>query len=881
MSDGLVRPHRVPRLARGIDHAESVNSAIERLLVARIDGFRTVGEVCADGPFDAVDGLTAVTRLLSSGSIELEEETPGPAFSYFNIDPMNPPADAGKMVPTPKDQTDDADQPTKSGDYFLYMQVDGRTNVDSLASIWGQSVGKTLQGLFELHHRGLVDFSADFKKAHLVTVGGEKERNSELSSESESLFASLALDDFFRAEIWELIPAINSDADMMRLDVERTEGYPLALVDGRHTVGEICELSIRSTSETVAFVLYLFHVGLIRLNPPEELEAPVLMPVAPPTPTPLPELVPIVPAPGPAVEAEAPGGFFEMEWDDDGGSEGAGTAAAAEIAGAAEERNVLLTPPPPAPDEGSDSSYDSMPTMRAVTPAGPDFATVTGVHVLPTSYMIPPHVDRGGGSLASLEGEAVAELLGHVESATTGRVTLTAGGAQRSLWLDAGKLVGVTSNQPAEDLGLALFQAGAIPPEAYGGMEAARRMSGRSCEAVILEQGILAEGELSAHSRAQDTEIVRAAAAAEGVVIEAASEDCPPELFRRPQSLAAVLGHAAQQSASAAGEGFSDPYKVVSAPALKVLLVDHQEQYCQARRSCPPGLLDKEQTLFDYFASSDGGRRLGDVLSNSQLGKTKTRRFLYALYVEGYMVFDPSPGLLLEHEGDEEDLADELERQEEKGLFRRLGLHLTATGEDVEAAYARIAPHYDHSTAAGLAGDVAALVRKIREKLDEAFGRLADDAARRVYRDEICGPPRLAFHAEVEFRRGERLLLSPPFTHGGADLGEAQTAARSASAAFASAHDLQPDEPRFLAYLALAQATEANFDSHPARLQRARLSLERAVSAAPDDATVQAVAARFHKDFGSPDTALQFADKARGLAASRPESQPRLKALGI
>ena len=174
------------------------------------------------------------------------------------------------------------------------------------------------------------------------------------------------------------------------------------------------------------------------------------------------------------------------------------------------------------------------------------------------------------------------------------------------------------------------------------------------------------------------------------------------------------------------------------------------------------------------------------------------------------------------------------------------------------------------------------LVRQIREKLDEAFGRLADDAARRACRDETCGGPRLAFHAEVEFRRGERALLGLSGGGGTPSAGSGAEAGVSAAvAAFRSAHDLQPGEPRFLAYLALAEATEANYDSHPSRLQRARLALERAVAAGPEDATVQAVAARFHQDFGNPDTALQFAGKARALAEARPESQPRLRALGI
>ena len=105
--------------------------------------------------------------------------------------------------------------------------------------------------------------------------------------------------------------------------------------------------------------------------------------------------------------------------------------------------------------------------------------------------------------------------------------------------------------------------------------------------------------------------------------------------------------------------------------------------------------------------------------------------------------------------------------------------------------------------------------------------------------------------------------------------------AAEAARGFGVAHDLRPADPRFVAYLALAQATEANFDSHPARLQRARMLLDRALALAPDDATVQAVAARFHQDFGSAEVAEAFASKARVLVADDAQAAPRLKALGL
>ena len=50
---------------------------------------------------------------------------------------------------------------------------------------------------------------------------------------------------------------------------------------------------------------------------------------------------------------------------------------------------------------------------------------------------------------------------------------------------------------------------------------------------------------------------------------------------------------------------------------------------------------------------------------------------------------------------------------------------------------------------------------------------------------------------------------------------------------------------------------------------------------APESATVQAVAARFHQDFGAAEVAEAFVAKALDLVAEDAAAAPRLKALGV
>ncbi len=473
-----------------------------------------------------------------------------------------------------------------------------------------------------------------------------------------------------------------------------------------------------------------------------------------------------------------------------------------------------------------------------------------------------------------MEGPVADAMMEHVDGAMTGRLTIQGAGT-KVLWLVEGQMVAASSDSPGEDLGLYLFQVGVIPPESYGAMEAARRMSGQTVEQVLLDQGLLAEADLRSHAARLDARLARAAAEAQSGELTATVEEPPVDLFRRGQSLGEVLGRVDPSGGSQGG--FSDPYRSMSPAALKVLLVDHDGHHCQVRRPAPAGISPDEAALFEYIDGVAEGRRLADVLANSRLGKTKTRRFLYGLFCESYIIFDPSLGLLRSHDGDADDLADELERQTEVDLFRRLGLHLTAGPEAVEAAYAAIVPHFDQSSVPGADEDVKGSVRAIRARLDEAFATLSDDGERRAYREEWAGEYRLAFHAEVEFRRGERIL----FGDGSEGPTDAQEIAGAAARTFGVAHDLRPADPRFVAYLALAQATEANFDSHPARLQRARMSLDRAVALAPESATVQAVAARFHQDFGAAEVAEAFVAKALDLVAEDAAAAPRLKALGV
>ncbi len=911
---GQVHPHQVIRLASGVDPIVAVHSLEDGLLLARVDGERMAADVCMGGPYDALDALLCLQRLAGEGAIDpvREEEDEGPDLTFFDLDLDDPPPDALTMVPRPT-YAGDAETPTESGDYFLYLQVDGNTDVAHLAAIWGRPVSATLGGLIEFFHRGLASFPESFLDRYLVGGGRDQPASEGLDPTSEALFESLGDDDFFYAAFGPLIPAIDTDADMSRVEVGRTQGFPLALVDGRHTASEICDLSARSRAETVGFLLYLFHVGLVKLLPAEEEEeeepaaadsSPGVdtVPVTPPEPEP--EARAPTPAPTPSTPPAAEDDFLDMEWSDEDES---GYESQPIVTPPPDMRDSqrlfdsqpIVTPPPdaggaapspydsqrlhdsqpivtPPPDVGgaAPSPYDSQrisDSQPIVTPppdaggAGPspyDSQRLSDSQPILTpppaeSYVLPPWVVRdetvpGGPAADVLREQAAAGL--------TGRIEVQMPDGRRTLWLEGGRLVGARSDASREDLGLYLFQAGVLAPEAFGVLEAERRITGNDPVTVLREKGLLAPDALQAQAAGLDAAIVRAVAEAPDARCEVMAGDLPQDLLDNPQDLLDLVG---SEDAAARGGTFTKPYVDVPSGAYRALLDDHAGYYVVVRQEEPPPFDDREVELFGYLAATP--RRLAAALANSPLGRTKTQRFLYALYCEGRCAFDPSPGLQLRPEYDLEDLEDELERQSEADLFRRLGLHFTATGPEVEGAFTRLATHFDSARVAGDSPEAAPMVRQIRAKVDEAFARLAEEGARRDYREERLGPTRIAFHAEVECRRGVQLL------HQGRD--------KEALEAFSRAYDLKPDEPAYMAYRGLAEAGAGKND--PAHRQRGWMAVERALALAPEEARVAAVAAAFHRDHGEESVARQHAERARSLASGEPGSKPFLRALGL
>jgi len=887
---------------------------VDGLLLARVDARRTAAEVCTGGPYDEIEALQALQQLADKGVLEVvpdEPEVRSPSMSFFAVDLDSPPAEVHSMVPFPTDMAD-ADAPSQSGDYFLYMQVDGHTPVEHLAAVWSRPVGETLGALIELVHRGLIGFPDDFNSAFFVSDDPPDDTTGELDPAVEGVLDALAADDFLYAALSSLTPAIDSDADISRISLTRTEGYPLGLVDGRHTIEEVCELSARTRAETAAFLLYLFHVGLIKLLPAESVAAPAAEPAKTITgpveasPDLLAELADYVSGPVEAPEEpleepqeaisyevlddaevlDAAGGeggeadgFMELEWqDDDAESEHAPPLIT--------DSQPILTPPPglteldsqpiltPPPDLSDSDSQPivappTQPRPEQFTPAESkpiatpapvgdlDSGPITGPIPPPEdAYVLPPAVARG-----STETAVAAALRERGASGWTGRIEVVESGTRWTLWLEGGKLAYTLCDSPQDDLAFHLFQSGTIGPDDYGAIEAERRMSGKDVAAIMRDKQLLPLDVLATQAAGFDAALARAAIESPDAEIEVQQEEPVPAGFvRRPQPLEAVIASAVVEQRT---QTFTDPYVDLPSYSFRALLEDHVGYYLIVDGSPPPSLDEPQLELFEYMAAAP--RRLAEVRANSPLSRTKTRRLLYALYCEGWFVFDLAPGLRLHAEYDVEDLEDELERQVEADHFRRLGLHFGATGEEVEAAYTRLATHFDSAQMAGESGAAAHLVREIRERVDEAFARLADEGTRRAYRADRLGMARVSFHAEVERRRGLRFL--------------SEQQPERALAAFGRAYDLRPDEPVHLACRALAEAELYRDDL--ARFQRSRMALERAAALAPDNPEVVAALAAFHRAHGEPEVAEEHARRARQLASTTPGSQPRLRALGL
>jgi hypothetical protein len=126
---------------------------------------------------------------------------------------------------------------------------------------------------------------------------------------------------------------------------------------------------------------------------------------------------------------------------------------------------------------------------------------------------LPPSADLG-------DGEDVAVWLARAfAGAASGRLWLSAAGVERTIFLECGRPVLVTSDDPAERLGAWLIRQGRLTTGARDRALAESLASGRRLGAVLVDQGALPAGELLGVLRGLQEEIVVAAVLSDRGVI--------------------------------------------------------------------------------------------------------------------------------------------------------------------------------------------------------------------------------------------------------------------------------------------------------------------------------------------------------------------------
>jgi len=260
---------------------------------------------------------------------------------------------------------------------------------------------------------------------------------------------------------------------------------------------------------------------------------------------------------------------------------------------------------------------------------------------------------------------------------------------------------------------------------------------------------------------------------------------------------------------------------------------------------------DREKRLLEPCAR--GTLRLRDVLTMTSLRRQRGLRMVTALYCRGYMDLEDWKS---DSGSDKEALGPMLERLRylDRGeFFQALDLHPTSTGEEIEAAYARLSEQYGEAKLAARSAEVQETGARIREYHDKAYAALKDATARRKYREETFGAWKVEWYAEFQYTKGDHAMFL-------------RSDAREAEGLFASATDLAPKEGLYRAGLAYARYRRSSGSTE--QRKRARAAMEKALTRAKGNPRVFAIAARFELDCGRRDAVNKLLTRMREAAGN-------------
>ncbi len=289
------------------------------------------------------------------------------------------------------------------------------------------------------------------------------------------------------------------------------------------------------------------------------------------------------------------------------------------------------------------------------------------------------------------------------------------------------------------------------------------------------------------------------------------------------------------------------------------------EQEAQARKL---KLGDRERRLIEPMSRST--LRVRELIPMSSLHPSDTERFIVGMYAKGLIDLSKDKPSGAQEVETLEQLQRKLDEVKDADHFEALGLHPTATGDDIEQAYQALMEQYGEKKFSGKPPELQDLARRLRSRYRTAYAAIKSSEARRAYREETFGKWKVQWYGDFQFKKGDELLSLR------SDIDEAVKY-------LASAHDLVPSNGLYLATLAYARFLQAG-KSRKAESE-ARSKIEKAIRIGKDDPYIYGMAARFELDARAPDVAIKYVKKAQKASKSPSQFKEilatyKLKAIG-
>jgi CheY-like chemotaxis protein len=394
----------------------------------------------------------------------------------------------------------------------------------------------------------------------------------------------------------------------------------------------------------------------------------------------------------------------------------------------------IYRPPPadPAPDPAQESARRRVAALRERAPSAASPAAIAAPPQAPAPVpddepprapVRPPPAELRAGTLAELPAPRLLALAARARLG--GRLDLE-GGAARSLYFDAGRIVGATSSAPAERVEEVALRLGLVTRDQHRIVAAsAAPLATRRAAVLLLERGFLKPNELAPLVRRRTEEVVFGVFGDAGARFRWSAAEVPTDESTALERTTLQL----------AVEGVRRRWL---APELDGVLGGEATLLAPVPNG--PSAADLALAVEDrrVLALADGLRTLDEIVAASPLDPLSTRQLLAALVLVGALAVRTfqggRPAAAASAAIDLARVRDKLEQVRRADYFTVLGLGRLCTPHEVRDAHERLRAEFDPRRFHGVREDgLDGRLEEILRVVEDARDVLADDFLRAEY----------------------------------------------------------------------------------------------------------------------------------------------------